>query len=71
MKPFFPSILPPEPIRKAPTVRELGRAPQLLIAEYGLGAHKIIYSAMLADGEELFVRQEKNEFVFEARKETP
>lgn len=70
MKPFFPSILPPEPIRKPPTVREVGRASRPLELRE-LDGMTILYSAMLADGEELFVRQDKDEFVFEARKEAP
>lgn len=73
MKPFFPSTLPPEPIQKPPTVREVGRASRMLIAEYGMAAHVLIYSAMLEEGEELTHRrcQEKAEVIFEARKETP
>lgn len=72
MRPFFPSILPPEPIQKTPTVREVGRASHALIVEYGMAAHKMIYSAMLEEGEELTHRrcQEKAEVIFEARKET-
>lgn len=68
MKPFFPSILPPEPIPKPPTVREMGRVPRPLELRE-LDGLTILYSAMLADGEELFVRQDKEEFVFEAKKE--
>lgn len=73
MRPFFPSILPPEPIQKPPTVREVGRASHALIAEYGMAAHKMIYSAMLEDGEELTHRSSdtKAEIIFEARKDTP
>lgn len=73
MRPFFPSILPPEPIQKAPTVREVGRASHMLIAEYGMAAHTLIYSAMLEEGETLTHRrcEEKAVVIFEARKETP
>lgn len=70
MKPFFPSILPPEPVRKTPIVREVGRAPRPLELRE-LDGMTILYSAILEEGEELFVRQDKDEFVFEARKEAP
>ena len=68
MKPFFPSILPPEPIRKPPTVREVGRAPRPLELRE-LDGLTILYSATLEEGEDLFVRQDGDEFVFEAKKE--
>jgi hypothetical protein len=68
MKPFFPSILPPEPIRKPPTVREVGRvACPINFADFN--SLTILYSATLEEGEELFVRQDKGEFAFEAKKE--
>lgn len=68
MRPFFPSILPPEPVRKPPTVREVGRVPiPLELRE--LDGLTILYSAILEEGEELFVRQAGDEFVFEAKKE--
>lgn len=70
MRPFFPSILPPEPIRKPSTVREVGRVPRPLELRE-LDGLTILYTAMMEDGEELFVRQDKGEFVFEARKEAP
>lgn len=70
MRPFFPSILPPEPIQKPPTVREVGRAPRPLELRE-LDGLTILYSAMLEDGEELFVRQDGEFFIFEARKDTP
>lgn len=70
MKPFFPSILPPEPIRKPSTVREVGRVPRPLELRE-LDGLTILYTAMLEDGEDLFVRQDGDEFIFEARKDTP
>lgn len=69
MRPFSPSILPPEPIQKPP-VREVGRAPRPLELRE-LDGLTILYSAMLEDGEDLFVRQDGDEFIFEARKDTP